>query len=68
MTILFVDSIHDKSFWIVKTWEKSVIKKYREKGSVEFLLSGDEIKSTYKMKEGAVPVPLTTPALRAMMT
>ena len=26
-------------------------------GSVEFLLSGDEIKSTGKMKEEAVPVP-----------
>jgi hypothetical protein len=26
-------------------------------GSVEFLLSGDEIKSTGKMKEEAVPIP-----------
>jgi hypothetical protein len=39
----------------------------RSFGSGEFLLSGDEIKSTGKMKEGTVPVPLTTPALRAIM-
>jgi hypothetical protein len=36
--------------------------------SVEFLLSGDEIKSTGKMKEGTMPVPPAAPALRAMMT
>jgi hypothetical protein len=36
--------------------------------SVEFLLSGDEIKSTGKMKEGTMPVPPVAPALRAMMT
>jgi hypothetical protein len=31
-------------------------------GSVEFLLSGDEIKSTGKMKEGTVPVPPRRPS------
>jgi hypothetical protein len=36
--------------------------------SSEFLLSGDEIKSTGKMKEGTMPVPPAAPALKAMMT
>jgi hypothetical protein len=40
----------------------------KKNDSVEFLLSGDEIKSISRMKEGIMPVPLTAPALRAMMT
>jgi hypothetical protein len=31
--------------------------KTKKNGSVEFLLSGYEIKSTGKIKEGTVPVP-----------
>jgi hypothetical protein len=36
---------------------KKIHPQYGIFGSIEFLLSGDEIKSTGKMKEGTVPAP-----------
>ena len=46
----------------------NALSKYPFFASGEFLLSGDEIKSTGKMKEGTVPVPPCRPGLIAMIT